>query len=224
MQNQSVTNTYTMKTEEERNHVKEWIIAILTLMLIILFGLAVGRCKDNNTTWEYTDTTFRFQGYDRRNNYHRLDLHFSEISSVVISKMTFGRSAQRTGMELTQNNGKKLDIDLRKYPSYEYLTEHINSMYFLLTSPQNAPSVQDSLPHAITIHKDKSLLTIFVNKSKICATKDKKLTLNVKTGDIVSLIYGSKYEPRAYFFRFQDPSITHYYIDNLTIECMSEEE
>lgn len=213
-----------METEKKRNSLKDWGMSILTLMLMMLPVFTIEKCKDKNTEFEYTDTTFRFQGYDRRNNYHRLDLHFSEISSVVISEMTFGRSAQRTGMELTQNNGKKLDIDLRKYPSYEYLTEHINSMYSLLTSPQNAPSVQDSLPHAITIHKDKSLLTIFVNKSKICATEDKKLTLNVKTGDIVSLIYGSKYEPRAYFFRFQDPSITHYYIDNLTIECMSEEE
>ncbi|MBR4161222.1 MAG: hypothetical protein IKT87_06100 [Bacteroidaceae bacterium] len=53
LQEENITNTYTMKTEEERNNVKEWILAILTVMLIILFGLAVGRCKDNNTTWKY---------------------------------------------------------------------------------------------------------------------------------------------------------------------------
>ena len=212
-----------METEEKRNPVKDWAYAILTVILIILFGLAVERCKDNNTTWEYTDTTFRFQGYDRRSNYHNLDLHHSEISSVVISKMSIGRSSDTNGMSLTKNNGTTLDLDLRGRFE-EILNEHINSMYFLLTDPQNTSSVQDSLPHTITIHKDRSLLTIFVNKSKICATEDKKLTLNVKTGDIVSLIYGSNWYPRAYFFRFQDPSITHYYIDNLTIECMSEEE
>lgn len=212
-----------METEEKRNPVKDWAYAILTLMLMMLPGFTIDKCKDKNTEFEYTDTTFRFQGYDHSSNYHNLDLHHSEISSVVISEMTFGRSNQKNGMRLTQNNGKDLKLDLRDR-SEEILNEHINSMYFLLTDPQNTSSVQDSLPHTITIHKDRSLLTIFVNKSKICATEDKKLTLNVKTGDIVSLIYGSKYEPRAYFFRFQDPSITHYYIDNLTIECMSEEE
>jgi hypothetical protein len=155
-----------------------------------------------------------------------LDLPYSEIASVVI----YNGDKKGIMMKITKNDGTTLNLDCCE-SSTEILSEHINNMCNHLKDLQNTPTVQDLQHHTITIHNDKPLigtsyfdLTVYVNNKKICVTEDKKLTLNVKTGDIVTMLHGRGIGTRAFIFRFQDPSITHYYIDNLTIECMSEEE
>lgn len=215
-----------METEKERNSFKYWGMSILTLMLMMLPAFAIEKCQSNNTKWEYTDCTFHFQGYSYHYNYHNLDLPYSEIASVVI----YDGDKKGIMMKITKNDGTTLNLDCCE-SSTEILYEHINNMCNHLKDLQNAPTVQDLQHHTITIHNDKPLigtsyfdLTVYVNNKKICVTEDKKLTLNVKTGDIVTMLHGRGIGTRAFIFRFQDPSITHYYIDNLTIECMSEEE
>lgn len=215
-----------METEKKRNSLKDWGMSILTLMLMMLPAFTIDKCKDKNTEFEYTDTTFHFKGYDIHSNYITLDLSFSEIASVVIYH------ADKTGnvIKLTRNDGTTLILDVRNYSTKD-LWELINVMYKHLTDPRNAPSIQDSRQHTIIIHNDKALLnknyfnlSIWVNKEKNCRTNDKTSPLNVKLGDVITLIYGGRSGTRAFIFRFQDPSMAHYYIDNLTIECMSEEE
>lgn len=215
-----------METEKKRNSLKDWGMSILTLMLMMLPVFTIDKCKDKNTEFEYTDTTFHFKGYDTHSNYITLDLSFSEIASVVIYH------ADKTGnvIKLTRNDGTTLTLDVRNN-SLKDLRELINVMYKHLTDPRNAPSIQDSRQHTIIIHNDKALLnknyfdlSIWINKEKNCRTNDKNYPLNVKLGDVITLVYGGRMDPRAFIFRFQDPSMTHYYIDNLTIKCIPQDE
>ena len=161
---------------------------------------------------EYTDTSLHYEGYnfDFFPRKTIVDLNFSEIAYMHIYVDKFGKF-QREVMRVRKTDGTKMELNI----CYFYIEDTTKLMYQHLVDQVNALHQQDVKKFQITIHNHKGFifgylnLNIYVNK-EMSNSSESTYTVNVKTGDILAIKRGSD----THIFRLQDPSLTHYYIDD----------
>jgi hypothetical protein len=161
---------------------------------------------------EYTDTSMHYEGYnfDFFPRKTIVELNFSEIAYMHIYVDKFGKF-QREVMRVRKTDGTKIELNI----CYFYIEDTTKLMYQHLVDQVNALHQQDVKKFQITIHNHKGFifgylnLNIYVNK-EMSNSSESTYTVNVKTGDILAIKRGCD----THIFRLQDPSLTHYYIDD----------
>ena len=160
---------------------------------------------------EYTDTTLHYEGYTgfflRKTT---SDLSFSEIAHIHIYT-----DHSVKGGELIMSVCKKDGTTTRLKIGIFNIKDIAKVMHCQLLYSANALSIQNVHKYRITIHNYKVFiwgylkLDVFVNEEKN-STSESTYTVDVKTGDILAI----KREEDIHIFRLQDPSLTHYHIDD----------
>lgn len=179
-------------------------ICLLHVLIIIKFHCLKGKL-------EYTDTTLHYEGYTgfflRKTT---SDLSFSEIAHIHIYT-----DHSVKGGELIMSVCKKDGTTTRLKIGIFNIKDIAKVMHCQLLYSANALSIQNVHKYRITIHNYKVFiwgylkLDVFVNEEKN-STSESTYTVDVKTGDILAI----KREEDIHIFRLQDPSLTHYHIDD----------
>lgn len=190
-----------------------WLYLIVSPCYILgLYVIIILKFRFLKGKLEYTDTTLYYEGYTlglfpRKTT---SDLSFSEIAHIHIYT-----DHSVKGGELIMSVCKKDGTTTRLNIGIFNIKDIAKVMHCQLLYSANALSIQNVHKYRITIHNYKDFiwgylkLDVFVNKEKN-STSESTYTVDVKTGDILAIKRGKD----IHIFRLQDPSLTHYHIDD----------
>ena len=166
----------------------------------------------------YNDTQLHYEGYtfDFFPIKHIVDIPWNEITYAWVYSQEVLRGAERDILYLEKSDDSTITLNI----CYFYNSEIINLIHNNLLATCKANPIDNPEEYQITIHnytspfsimKDYLQLEIFTNEESL-KTREKQITLNVKTGDLLALkpYRGSQLQ----ILRLKDPLRTEFYIDN----------
>ena len=166
----------------------------------------------------YNDTQLHYEGYtfDFFPRKHIVDIHWNEITYAWVYSQEVLRGAERDILYLEKSDDSTITLNI----CYFYNSEIINLIHNNLLATCKANPIDHPEEYQITIHnytspfsimKDYLQLEIFTNEESL-KTREKQITLNVKTGDLLAL---KPYrDSQLQILRLKDPLRTEFYIDN----------
>lgn len=192
------------------NYISSYVI-LFPSCIPILYSIIILKFRILKGKLEYTDTTLHYEGYTgfflRKTT---SDLSFSEIAHIhIYTDHSVG------GGQLIMSVCKKDGTTTRLNIGIFNIKDIAKVMHCQLLYSANALSIQNVHKYRITIHNYKEFilgylkLDVFVNEEKN-STSESTYTVDVKTGDILAIKRGKD----IHIFRLQDPSLTHYHIDD----------
>ena len=166
----------------------------------------------------YNDTQLHYEGYtfDFFPRKHIVDIPWNEITYAWVYSQEVLRGAERDILYLEKSDDSTITLNI----CYFYNSEIINLIHNNLLATCKANPIDHPEEYQITVHnytspfsimKDYLHLEIFTNEESL-KTREKQITLNVKTGDLLALkpYRGSQLQ----ILRLKDPLRTEFYIDN----------
>ena len=166
----------------------------------------------------YNDTQLHYEGYtfDFFPRKHIVDIPWNEITYAWVYSQEVLRGAERDILYLEKSDDSTITLNI----CYFYNSEIINLIHNNLLATCKANPIDNPEEYQITIHnytspfsimKDYLHLEIFTNEESL-KTREKQITLNVKTGDLLAL---KPYrDSQLQILRLKDPLRTEFYIDN----------
>ena len=166
----------------------------------------------------YNDTQLHYEGYtfDFFPRKHIVDIPWNEITYAWVYSQEVLRGAERDILYLEKSDDSTITLNI----CYFYNSEIINLIHNNLLATCKANPIDNPEEYQITIHnytspfsimKDYLQLEIFTNEESL-KTREKQITLNVKTGDLLAL---KPYrDSQLQILRLKDPLRTEFYIDN----------
>lgn len=165
----------------------------------------------------YNDTQLHYEGYtfDIFPRKHIVDIPWKEITYAWVYSQKVLRGTERDLLYLEKSDGSTITLNI----CYFNNSEIINLIHKHLLATCKANPIDHPEEYQITIHnytspfsimKDYLQLEIFTNEESL-KTREKQITLNVKTGDLLALKH---YSQRLQIVRLKDPLRTEFYIDN----------
>ena len=166
----------------------------------------------------YNDTQLHYEGYtfDFFPIKHIVDIPWNEITYAWVYSQEVLRGAERDILYLEKSDDSTITLNI----CYFYNSEIINLIHNNLLATCKANPIDNPEEYQITIHnytspfsimKDYLHLEIFTNEESL-KTREKQITLNVKTGDLLAL---KPYrDSQLQILRLKDPLRTEFYIDN----------
>lgn len=166
----------------------------------------------------YNDTQLHYEGYtfDFFPRKHIVDIPWNEITYAWVYSQEVLRGAERDILYLEKSDDSTITLNI----CYFNNSEIIDLIHKHLLATCKANPIDNPEEYQITIHnytspfsiiKDYLHLEIFTNEDSL-KTREKQITLNVKTGDLLALkpYRGSQLQ----ILRLKDPLRTEFYIDN----------
>ena len=166
----------------------------------------------------YNDTQLHYEGYtfDFFPRKHIVDIPWNEITYTWVYSQEVLRGAERDILYLEKSDDSTITLNI----CYFYNSEIIDLIHNNLLATCKANPIDHPEEYQITIHnytspfsimKDYLQLEIFTNEESL-RTREKQITLNVKTGDLLAL---KPYrDSQLQILRLKDPLRTEFYIDN----------
>jgi hypothetical protein len=165
----------------------------------------------------YNDTQLHYEGYtfDFFPRKHIVDIPWKEVTYAWSYSQEVLRGAERDILYLEKSDDSTITLNI----CYFNNSEIINLIHKHLLTACKANPIDHPEEYQITIHnytspfsimKDYLQLEIFTNEESL-KTREKQITLNVKTGDLLALKH---YSQRLQIVRLKDSLRTEFYIDN----------
>ena len=193
--------------------------AYVTLFVTIIFLYACLRfwLVDFKGKLYYNDTQLHYEGYtfDFFPRKHIVDIPWNEITSVWVYSKKVLRDV-RNILELRKSDDSVITLNIGYFDNNKI----IDLIHKHLLTACKANPIDHPEEYQITIHnytspfsmKDYLQLEIFTNEESL-KTREKQITLNVKTGDLLALKH---YSQQLQIVRLKDPSLTEFYVDNFS--------
>lgn len=167
----------------------------------------------------YNDTQLHYEGFsfDFFPRKHIVDIPWNEITYAWVYSQEVLRGAERNILYLEKSDGSTITLNICYFIHNGIIIDIIHK-HLLATCKANP--IDHPEEYQITIHnytspfsimKDYLHLEIFTNEDSL-RTREKQITLNVKTGDLLAL---KPYrDSQLQILRLKDPLRTEFYIDN----------
>ena len=193
--------------------------AYVSLFVTIIFLYACLRfwLVDFKGKLYYNDTQLHYEGYtfDFFPRKHIVDIPWNEITSVWVYSKKVLRDV-RNILELRKSDDSVITLNIGYFDNNKI----IDLIHKHLLTACKANPIDHPEEYQITIHnytspfsmKDYLQLEIFTNEESL-KTREKQITLNVKTGDLLALKH---YSQQLQIVRLKDPSLTEFYVDNFS--------
>ena len=167
----------------------------------------------------YNDTQLHYEGYtfDFFPRKHIVDIPWNEVTSAWVYSQEVLRGAERDILQIKKSDNSRITLNICYFFDNKITIDLIHK--YLLASCKANPT-DNPEEYQITIHNYTSpfsfitnylQLEIFTNEDSR-KTREKQITLNVKTGDLLALKCGFGLQ----LIRLKDPSLTEFYVDNLS--------
>ena len=163
----------------------------------------------------YNDTQLHYEGYtfDFFPRKHIVDIPWKEITYAWVYSEKVLRTV-RNILELRKSDDSVITLNIGYFDNNKI----IDLIHKHLLTACKANPIDHPEEYQITIHnytspfsmKDYLQLEIFTNEESL-KTREKQITLNVKTGDLLALKH---YSQQLQIVRLKDPLRTEFYIDN----------